>query len=229
MKDIIKRVLYLVITNMIRIIKKVSKQPITGTNACDVPDTTQRNHTRDELLGMFDFSKVPEVKTGEGTGPNLLIVDDIPETMYLMKSTSNELRRRHTHDFFTDFAVTPILMIGCGFTTYKYVMTPGVKIDYALLDISIATRASVQKIDILELDGIDIADIILKKNPEAKVRFFTAHTLGRDDKRMDGYYKKCKALLGTDLLDMTIFKNSDRFDSLNTFLYGAEEVTDNER
>ena len=97
---------------------------------------------------------------------------------------------------------------------YNFIIVDDEPMVKMLLDLTIEYRIRLGNGQVYSLDGIDIYSKLLKHNPDIKVRFFTAHTIGKNPESniksemmtSDKYIVKYKNLTGLDLIDVSIPK-----------------------
>ncbi len=136
-------------------------------------------------LGEVDYKTViPEVTklTYDPSKKNILIMDDFEGMALLIK---DELKRVQCCDIDKTFNI--ILSTGsfAGFTVKQFLENEDIKIDIALLDITLGGV-----IEGVEYDGVDIAIILKKYNPDCVIRFVTGHTLNRHNPEIFKFIKK---------------------------------------
>jgi hypothetical protein len=159
---------------------------------------------------------------------NFIIVDDEPMVKMLLNLVFDDMAKEknfNVNDYFnviwcidteesSYMADKLINYITNNETYYKINNRPIKKIDVALLDLTIEYRIRLGNGQVYSLDGIDIYSKLLKHNPDIKVRFFTAHTIGKNPESniksemmtSDKYIVKYKNLTGLDLVDVSIPK-----------------------
>lgn len=136
-------------------------------------------------LGEVDYKTViPEVKkfSYDPTKKNILIMDDFEGMALLIK---DELKRVQCCNIEQKFNI--ILSTGAfaGFTVKQFLENEDIKIDVALLDITLGGV-----IEGVEYDGVDVAIFLKQSNPECVIRFVTGHTLNRHNPEIFKFIKK---------------------------------------
>jgi len=113
---------------------------------------------------------------------NILIMDDFEGMAILIK---DELQRVQCCDVSKMFNI--ILSTGsfAAFTVKDFIKNEDVKIDVALLDITLGGV-----IEGLEYDGVDVAIMLKESNPDCVIRFVTGHTLNRHNPEIFKFIQK---------------------------------------
>lgn len=175
---------------------------------------------REKIIKEFDWSPFfePEIK-GNPNGSKLLMVDDIEFTENLYMTDFRKMGRTYNRDVNDDYALIGAFGINAGFIAYKYLMD-GNTVDKAILDITLGHYNRNAKGDYLELDGIDIAIKLLEINPNADIRFVSAHTLNKHNPALIYYIKKFETIVKKPIDKFYINKNLNRFEELANFIYG---------
>ena len=205
---------------MLKLLKKLYtkwfvKEEIETGVCCDVV----KQHTREELLGLLDLSKYPDVEYINEYDVNkltILIMDDIVDTYSLYHIDFNKINIKYKKNIFEQFNIVTALGHEAGFIAYKYILS-GNKLDYAILDITIGSMIKFDNGEFLDLDGIDIG-IAVMTNTTGKVIFSTAHTLNRKNMVMEYYISKFEEYKDEDISKYAISKNNDRVEPLYNFL-----------
>lgn len=178
------------------------------------------------LLLEVDYSNVPppEITNPDGE-KTVLIVDDQDIISVLYKNDINKIRNELGNDIEKDFKVIKCLDKDSGLTAFKVICIDNIKIDYALLDLTLGCMAKVESKDgkelykYAEVDGADLGIYIKDRNPEARLLFVTAHTMNKDNAVVAKYASKLKAH-GLDLFELYLSKNSlTRYQAINDLIY----------
>lgn len=178
------------------------------------------------LLHEVDYSQVPlpDITNPEGE-KTVLIVDDQDIISVLYKNDINKIRNELGNDIEKDFRVIRCLDKDSGLTAFKVICIDNIKIDYALLDLTLGCMAKIESKDNKELyryaevDGADLGIYIKEKNPDAKILFVTAHTMNKDNAVVGKYADKLKEH-GLNLFDLYLSKNSlTRYQAINDLMY----------
>ena len=104
-----------------------------------------------------------------------------------------------------------------GFSFLYFLETSNIKIDYAVLDITINTFAKVED-SVLEIDGVDLAIYIDKKYSDCKVMFNTAHTMNPRNPTVSSYMSKFKQHFNVGIEKYSINKLSNLSISIYSLL-----------
>ena len=172
------------------------------------------------LLLNHDYSNVALPKiVNETSDKSLLIVDDYELTSVLYENDFVNIKEEYKINVEKDFKVIRCLDKDSGLQAFKIVYIDKVKIDYALLDLTLGCMAKLPNNQYAEVDGADLGIYIKKFNPDAKILFVTAHTMNIDNYVVAKYADKLKKH-GLDLLSLYLSKNSlTRYASVHDLLY----------
>ena len=169
----------------------------------------------EEKLKLVDFSIYDDPKISNiKEEPVLLILDDVPDSEILYNIDFKNMERKYNFNPYKEMKVVKCLGATAGFKAFKYINKPENKIDYAVLDITLGFSIKLKTGDVLELDGVDIAIEILKRNPKAKIIFCTAHTMNSRNPIMKYYIDKYYDYTGKDISKCAVYKNSNRMEEL---------------
>ena len=177
------------------------------------------------LLQEIDYSTIekPDIinPTAEKT---VLIVDDQDIISLLYRNDIAKIRNELGKDIEKDFKVIRCLNKDSGLTAFKVIYMDKIKIDYALLDLTLGCMVKLDKGPFKgkypEVDGADLGIYIKKLNPDAKILFVTAHTMNTDNYIVSKYDSKLKEH-GLNLFDLYLSKNSlTRYKSIHDLIYG---------
>jgi len=186
-------------------------------------------------LGGVDYKTViPEVTklTYDPSKRNILIMDDFEGMALLIK---DELKRVQCCDIYKTFNI--ILSTGsfAGFSVKQFLENEDIKIDIALLDITLGGV-----IEGVEYDGVDIAIFLKKYNPDCVIRFVTGHTLNRHNPEIFKFIKKFESFFDVKIDETKLLihngkeqqvykhvinKNGNRVEALGSTI---QEFMDNE-
>lgn len=178
------------------------------------------------LLMEVDYSKVPEPEIiNPKAEKSVLIVDDQDIVSILYKNDINRIKDELGADINSDFKVIKCLDKDSGLTAFKIICMDNVKIDFALLDLTLGCMAKVkisgdkELYRYAEVDGADLGIYIKERNPDAKILFVTAHTMNKDNAIVAKYANKLKEH-GLDLFSIYLSKNSlSRHESIHDLIY----------
>jgi len=179
--------------------------------------------TREELMGLIDLDKVEDIEfIDNNQEKNLLILDDQEVSFELYKADFRKIERGYNVNPLNDFNIINVLGVQAGLMAYKYIINNENKIDYAMLDITLGFIIKLDNGEHFEFDGIDIAILLIKYNPNIKFLFLTAHTLNRRNPVLSNYFEKFEESTGKSIEDFYLNKNVDRFNKLYELLYGVD-------
>lgn len=172
------------------------------------------------LLLNHDYSNVALPKiVNETSDKSLLIVDDYELTSVLYENDFVNIKEEYKINVEKDFKVIRCLDKDSGLQAFKIVYIDKVKIDYALLDLTLGCLIKLPDNQFAEVDGADLGIYIKQFNPDAKIAFITMHTMNLDNFVVTGYRDKL-AKHGINLLDHYINKNGlERYKDIYNFLY----------
>ena len=174
---------------------------------------------RDSIVDGIDFTLYTKpLLVNEDTKPNIMIVDDIPDTRFIYHIDFKKIKRDKGLDVYKDFGVVECFSEDAGFMAFDYARRAE-HIDYAILDITLENNIKLDTGEFLQIDGIDIAIELRKHNPNIKILFSTAHTMNRRNTLMDYYFTKFANYTdGEDLMDYYLNKNGDRATAIYNLL-----------
>lgn len=174
----------------------------------------------DVLLRELDYSNVPPPNiVNPNAEKSLLIVDDYDLSSVLYANDFIKLQEEFNKNVEEDFKVIRCLDKDSGLQAFKLICIDKVKIDYALLDLTLGCLIKLPNDQFVEVDGADLGIYIMELNPNAKIKFITMHTMHMDNFIVAGYAKKLKDK-GIDLSSLYINKNSlARHKDIYNFLY----------
>lgn len=172
------------------------------------------------LLQEVDYSTVPEAEIVNPNGEkSLLIVDDQDIISVLYRNDFLKIKQELNKNIEQDCKVIRCLDKDSGLTAFKLVYIDKVKIDFALLDLTLGCMAKLGNNQYAEVDGADLGIYIKKLNPDAKILFVTAHTMNIDNYVVGKYADKLKAH-GIDLFNLYLSKNSlERYIKIHDLVY----------
>ena len=192
--------------------------------------------TKSEMISRIDMSKYGNpifVNEYDKDKPTIIMVDDLLPTKVLydvaiknikhvkFNKDRNEYEVDYTHDnkikVLEDYNVLYFIGKNVGFSFLHFLETSNIKIDYAVLDITINTLAKVDD-NILEIDGVDLAIYIDKKYPDCKIMFNTAHTMNPRNPTVSSYMSKFKQHFNVGIEKYSINKLSNLSISIYSLL-----------
>lgn len=121
--------------------------------------------------------------------------------VFVNKMTNFELRDLSKFDL-DKFQLIKSTTDMAGFSVLE--MLQDIKIDYAFLDILVG-GLGMYKGKVTVIDGIDVANEILTRNPKAKIIFYSGCNINKESSE----YIKAKKLLGVNIENIMILKDSD--------------------
>ena len=156
----------------------------------NIPDLCIEEYIRPEELHKFmdnHSNEIPSVKyvnSFEPENPTLLIMDDHAGMVSLIvDELMSKINSIHVNIITasSDYAA---------FSVKEFINNPNhCKIDIAFLDISLG-GICFEDNTLIEMDGIDIAEMLWKDNPSAEIRFITGHTLTGKKSRVAFIHKE---------------------------------------
>ena len=187
-------------------------------------DTTDDNSSVVQV-NKFSNIKLKDVSDvtylAEDSDNNLLIMDDVAITMSLYKISFKNMTRDHFYNIIDHVTIATALGSNAGLVAYKYLLEH--EINFAIIDITIGQIVYTDDNSIIEIDGIDIAIEIWNRYPKAKIVFVTAHSLNRDNKKLNYYFNKFEEMTGKKIENYYINKNDlNRTKLLYEFLTSKE-------
>lgn len=194
---------------------------------CELPkEDDEFNHVlreRDMLRVNYDEFKIPEIPANVDK-PRVIVVDDLTTVRTIFNLDLDKIKTVYGKDVKEDFNLCYFIGPKAGFEAFKFVAVENQKVDYAFLDLTLGYLVKVDDDSYIEIDGIDLAITILKRNPNAKIIFSTASTLDYGNRNMqyfiDKFYEFSKIKLNSES-EMYMNKNSDRIKTILNLLYGV--------
>jgi hypothetical protein len=204
----------------IKLLTRLFKKDNTSTIS-PILEAITETHAKTVYDTAIDYTSIPsaEVSCVGCDKPYLFIMDDIPETYILYSVDFKNIKRLYQKDVLNDFTLVKCLDPRAGLMAHKYCSIENGKVDYAILDITLGYIVKLQDGAYVEFDGVDIAILILDKNPNAKILFSTAHTMNRRNADIMYYINKFETVTGLNINNYYMNKNSDRVSRINSFLY----------
>jgi len=141
---------------------------------------------------------------------NMLLMDDFLEQFTLYDLDFKKIKREYFYDVKDKINIIKAAGKYAGFMTYKLLKSNKIRIDFALLDLTLETSIKISNGDIIEYDGIDIAFELLDRNKDCIILFCTAHSLNKKDPLMSFYIKKFEERTNLNFDDFYMSKASIR-------------------
>lgn len=177
----------------------------------------------------FEQFRMPSIRGNKESKKSILLLDDLPFVINLYENNFKKIKRNYNVDIFTDFKLIYATESDCGGKVLKYIYLDALKnkIDYAILDITLGYICRTKNKKPIEIDGIDIALILLNKNPDVQFKFISAHTLNKHNKTMQMYFDKFEKNTNLNIEDYYINKNGDQITPIYELLYSnSKRLTD---
>lgn len=196
-------------------------QPTTPANPSTSKELKDGTLARTIVIRDIDFNLYtePEITGNINADKSLLILDDVELMKNLYSSDFRRVLRSFNKDINKDFKLVYVIGQNCGYEAFKYIDVCNNKVDYALLDITLGTVVKTKTGKHVEIDGVDIAMVLLEKNPDVKFKFVSAHTLNRYNHTMQYYFNKFEKSTGLNISNHFIFKNDNRHNEFYKLLY----------
>ena len=179
---------------------------------CIVDDVVEcKQPTREELISKLDLKKFGKPEYVNGYDPNrktVIIVDDMEQTKALYEITFKDIIRYYELNVLKEYNIIYFFGKNVGFTVLDF-LNSGVKIDFAILDVTISTIAKVED-EFIEVDGVDLSIAIDKLYPDYKVMFNSAHTMNTRNPTVRDFMLKFKTYFGDNMNSYSIDKLADR-------------------
>ena len=193
---------------MMELIKKIFNRfgDLKKEQKGNIPDLCIEEYTKPEELHKFmdnHSNEIPSVKyvnSFEPENPTLLIMDDHAGMVSLIvDELMSKINSIHVNIITasSDYAA---------FSVKEFINNPNhCKIDIAFLDISLG-GICFEDNALIEMDGIDIAEMLWKDNPSAEIRFITGHTLAGKNQELHSFTKKFESMI----LNLDIKQSSNK-------------------
>lgn len=179
----------------------------------------------------FEQFRMPSIRGNKEGKKSILLLDDLPFVINLYENNFKKIKRNYNVDVFEDFKLIYATESDCGGKILKYIYldTLNHKIDYAILDITLGYICRTKNKKPIEIDGIDVALILLEKNPDLQFKFISAHTLNKHNKTMQMYFDKFEKNTNLNIEDYYINKNGDQITPIYELLYSnSKRSTDDQ-
>ena len=208
---------------MIDFIKNLfNKKPIPQVTEIDDELNDILEEMQDDV-DIVDYSTYPDpVINNIGSDKTVLWLDDMTNMKTLYDLDVNKIKVSYNEDVNKDFNNISCFGKYAGFIAEKYMhMEEGdrLKVDYALVDITLGYGIKLTNGYYVEYDGVDIMLDLLKLNPDMKFMFCSAHTLNRKNPTVNHFFTKFEDATGLDISNYYINKNSDRYVDIHKLLY----------
>lgn len=182
--------------------------------------------TFEQLMGRIDFTEIPEpIIESTDKLKTLLILDDIQASRLMYQTDFSKINRKTKLNVKDDFNIVFATGNRAGYIAYNYITNLKCPVDIALLDITLGGIIRFDDGEYVELDGVDIAIELRKRNENIKFVFSTSHGLNRGATDMKYYFDKFEAATGECMSRYYLDKNNndkdnDRAAQLKRLLYG---------
>lgn len=181
----------------------------------------------DRCLESIDWDNVPEPVFSKPYDPNkknILILDDISATDRMYTIDFKNIRTEFNKNVESEYNIIKCFGSMCGFIAEKFINNSGIKIDVGILDISIGNIIKLKRGSVKEIDGIDIAMLLMNNNCDVKVIFMTGHAVTMKNKDCIHYFEKFNTATGGNIEDCYYNKqDTNRSEKLYRFLYGYKD------
>ena len=137
-------------------------------------------------------------------------MDDLEYILKLYQSDFRTIKREYGIDVENEYCIKFSTGTKCGFDAISEI-NKNDNIVFAILDITLGSITKNSKGEYIELDGVDIAIHLLKKNHNLDFLFVSGHTMNRLNPNMVKYYKKFEDKTGLNIENYYLYKNSDRY------------------
>ena len=178
----------------------------------------------------------------------ILFLDDLVETRILLDNDLDHIKNKYGINILEEYNVIICYGGDASYVAKRFIENEDYgKIDYAFVDLTMEGHLNYLKGTFDDIDGIDIYEILLNKNPEIKVKFLTAHVIsrvidtidihsslphldGRDKINISGVnsyirrYAQISKEIGqpTELIDACIYKlDSNRYEKIKNFIINS--------
>jgi len=168
----------------------------------------------------IDYSEYPDpIIIDSKQDKNILFLDDINNVWLLYEDDILTIKNIYGKDIYKDFNIIKCLNTTAGFTAHKFISTSNIKIDYAIIDITLGYGVKLNDGRYIEYDGIDVLLSLLKKNKDLKFIFSTAHSLNRKNATINYYFNKFEHATKLKFEDYYMNKNDERYKTIYKLLY----------
>lgn len=171
----------------------------------------------------IDWDSVPEPEIEDyGKEKNLLIVDDIKETLGLYSNDRRHMMEKYNYDLHDEYNIILCLGAKAGFIAEKIIRENKIHIDTAILDISLNCSVKLQSGTIVSITGISLAGELVDINPDVNIVIATVHNLDIKEPVILNYTAKYNLLTKRNIMDSYLNKNNTkRHEVLYSLLTGG--------
>lgn len=159
----------------------------------------------------------PEIINPEGS-KSILFLDDIQHTEILYTGDIRKVKEEYNLEIDRDFKIVMCLGEKAPLIAYKYAVSNNNKIEYGILDITLGCHYNLNG-RLVTVDGIDIAILLKRCNPDFKFLLCTAHTLNKTNTVVLRYREKLINHFGFDLESYYLNKNDREPYKIKGLLY----------
>lgn len=189
----------------------------------DIDDKTNNTSINNYVIDYSKYDDVDTLNSDTKAETVLFIMDDIIDSLTLYNIDLDRVDRNFDKNTRADYKIVTAMGRTAGFKARKYIYSGG-RVDYGILDITLGYVIKLENGEHLEIDGIDIAIDLIEHNPNIKFVFSTAHTLNRRNPDMKYYFNKFELATGRNIEDHYMNKNSSRYKTIHTLLYGDKDA-----
>jgi len=201
--------------------KLVSKKSVLTESAMNEEELDNLLCDIQENVSHIDFESYPDPEVIDNKkDKTIFFLDDINNMWYLYNKDIEEIKEKHDKNILEEFNIVKCFGQKAGFIAHKLTSNKHIKIDYAILDITLGYGVKLKNGEYVEYDGIDVFMKLYKDNPDLKFIFCTAHTLNIKNPTVGYYFKKFEDKTGLNFKDYYVSKNSNRKDPIFKMLYG---------
>ena len=181
----------------------------------------------DRCLESIDWDNVPEPvfqKPYDVNKKSILILDDISATDRMYSIDFKNIKAEFGKNVVEEYNIIKCFGSMCGFIAEKFINNSNIKIDVGILDISIGNIIKLKQGSIKEIDGVDIAMLLMKTSSDVKIIFMTGHAVTMKNKDCVHYFEKFNNQTGENIEDYYYNKqDTNRSEKLYRFLYGYKD------
>jgi len=164
---------------------------------------------KDEMFeAISTMGMIKDLEDSNEFDEKILVVEDVEYSHYLYEDLLEGLQT-YNCDRVTNKDVISSYGPYAGYSAIKYIIANPNKIKFALLDITLGTPLRFNEDNYILLNGIDVAEVLMKYNKDIKNPNMSMVLLGKDNSSIRDYMIQCKDHLGMNLEDLYVFKNGD--------------------
>jgi len=165
--------------------------------------------TDDNRVSEIDYSIYPDIEViNPGKDKSLLIIDDKVSSWSIYHEILEDVKVVTGFDAFKELTIYKAIFPECGLSAHKLMENTDIVIDYAMIDLTLEFGIKHVNGRFLEKDGVDVHELLTKRNDNLKAIFVTAHSYSPNNPCMRYYYDKFERLNNTSISSIYVHKSN---------------------